>query len=485
MPEDAPGNPGAGRSEPGGSQVRLRKAREMQARLHRWAGEDHARRLGDLFNLVYDPEFLAEAWHRVKANAGSRTPGIDKATVADIENRIGTGAFLEGIRASLKPGEFRPVPVRQVTIPKANGKFRKLGIPTVADRVVQASLKLVLEPVFEADFLPCSYGFRPNRRAHDAVAEVRFFASKSYEWIVEGDIKACFDEISHSALMDRVRQRVGDKRVLALVKAFLKSGILGEDRVLRENNTGTPQGSILSPLLSNVALSVLDEYIAQAPGGPASSSWGRTARRRDGLPSYRLCRYADDWCLLVAGTEADARALREEIAGVLSQMGLRLSEEKTLITHIDKGPDFLGWHIQRHRKRGTNRQYVYTYPSRKALKAVMGKVKAICRRTATGLPLDDLLIQLNRMMPGWCAYFRPGVSSATFQYLSSYAWGQVMKWLRRKHRRINRKDLRRRHCAGGWWPAGDERTLFDPGKVRTTRYRYRGAVIPSPWPATR
>jgi RNA-directed DNA polymerase len=140
-------------------------------------------------------------------------------------------------------------------------------------------------------------------------------------------------------------------------------------------------------LLSNVALSVLDEYIARAPGGPSSTSWGRAARRRDGLPNYRLCRYADDWCLLVAGTEADARALREEIAGVLSQMGLRLSEEKTLITHIDKGLDFLGWHIQRHRKRGTNRQYVYTYPSRKALTAVMGKVKAICRRTATGQPL--------------------------------------------------------------------------------------------------
>ena len=134
--------------------------------------------------------------------------------------------------------------------------------------MVQASLKLVLEPIFEADFHPCSYGFRPNRRAHDAVAEVRYLASRSYEWIVEGDIKACFDEISHPALMERVRARVGDKRVLALVKAFLKAGILGEDRLLRENRAGTPQGSILSPLLSNVALSVLDEHIAQDPEGP-------------------------------------------------------------------------------------------------------------------------------------------------------------------------------------------------------------------------
>ena len=173
----------------------------------------------------------------------------------------------------MKDRSFRPLPVRERMIPKAGGKKRRLGIATVTDRVVQASLKLVLEPVFEADFLPCSYGFRPGRRAHDAVAEVRHFAlrARCYEWVVEGDIEACFDEISHSALMDRVRARVGDKRVLALVKAFLKAGILGEDRVLRQNNTGTPQGSILSPLLSNVALSVLDEYIARAPGGPSSS----------------------------------------------------------------------------------------------------------------------------------------------------------------------------------------------------------------------
>jgi RNA-directed DNA polymerase len=148
--------------------------------LHRWAGEDRSRRLGDLFNLVSDPDFLAEGWLRVRANAGSRTPGIDKATVADIENRIGAGASLAQIWDSLKSGEFRPVPVRQVMIPKKSGKLRQLGIPTVADRVVQAALKLVLEPVFEADFQPCSYGFRPGRRAHDAIAEIQLFATQGY-----------------------------------------------------------------------------------------------------------------------------------------------------------------------------------------------------------------------------------------------------------------------------------------------------------------
>jgi RNA-directed DNA polymerase len=187
-------------------------------------------------------------------------------------------------------------------------------------------------------------------------------------------------------------------------------------------------------------------------------------------------------CLVVSGTKADAEVLREEIAEVLAPMGLRLSREKTLITHIDEGLDFLGWHIQRHRKRGTTKHYVYTYPARKALKAVMGKVKAQCRRTGTDLPLDALLICLNRMLRGWCAYFRSGVSSTAFQYLSSYTWGRVIRWLRRKYPKANWKELRRRCCGGGWWPASENRELFNPAKTRTTRYRYRGSAIPSPWP---
>jgi RNA-directed DNA polymerase len=236
-------------------------------------------------------------------------------------------------------------------------------------------------------------------------------------------------------------------------------------------------------LLSNVALTVVDEHIAQVPGGPASTEQDRRRRRRHGQPNYRLVRYADDWCLLVAGSRADAEVLREEIAEVLARMGLRLSREKTLITHIDEGLDFLGWRIQRHRKKGTSRYYVYTYPARKALQAIMGKVKTQCRRTSIDLPLDILLINLNRMLQGWCAYFRPGVSSATFQYLRSYVWGRVIGWLRRKHPKMTWKQLRRRYCGGGWWPASQERALFNPGQVATTRYRYRGSVIPSPWPS--
>src|SRR3982074_3304829 len=213
MSEDAPVNTGA--VDWPDQDSAFFAVRRMQTKLHRWAGEDSSRRFGDLYNLVCDPAFLVHAWERVASNAGARTPGVDKATVAWIETRIGVDVFLSHVRDSLKSGEFRPVEVRQVMIPKASGKLRKLGIPTVADRVVQTSIKLVLEPIFEADFLPCSYGFRPNRRTHDAIAEVRYLATRPrcYDWVVEGDIKACFDEIDHTALLGRVRRRVGDNRV--------------------------------------------------------------------------------------------------------------------------------------------------------------------------------------------------------------------------------------------------------------------------------
>ena len=271
-----------------------RRVLEIQAKLHRWASDDPYRRFGDLYNLVTDPAFLLVAWDRVRGNKGARTAGVDGETAHYIEDVRGVSGFLAELRADLKARTFQPLPARRRAIPKAGGKVRYLGIATIRDRVAQASVKLVLEPIFEADFLPCSYGFRPGRRAHDAVAEIHHFASRSYEWIVEGDIKACFDEISHLALMDRVRARVGDKRVLALVKAFLKAGILIEYGTLADTSAGTPQGSILSPLLSNVALSVLDEHIARGPGGPGARPYERAKRRRQGLPNYRLARYADD-----------------------------------------------------------------------------------------------------------------------------------------------------------------------------------------------
>jgi RNA-directed DNA polymerase len=268
-----------------------RRVLRIQTKLHRWARDDPDRRFNDLFNLVADPAFLLVGWDRVRSNKGARTAGVDGLTARAITAEEVEG-FLHQVRASLKDRTFCPLPVRERMISKAGGKLRRLGIPTIADRVVQASLKLVLEPIFEAEFLPCSYGFRPKRRAHDAVAEVRYLASKPrcYEWLVEGDIKACFDEISHPALLGRVRARIADRRVIGLVKAFLKAGILNEERLLTETTAGTPQGGILSPLLANVALSVLDEHIAHTPGGPHTGSVERAKRRQHSRPNFRLVR---------------------------------------------------------------------------------------------------------------------------------------------------------------------------------------------------
>ena len=215
----------------------------------------------------------------------------------------------------------------------------------------------------------------------------------------------------------------------------------------------------------------------KAPGGPAASPSGRAKRRRHGLPNYRLVRYADDWCLLISGTRTHAEALREEIAEVISVMGLRLSPEKTLITHIDEGLDFLGWRIQRHQKPGTGKHYVYVYPAKTALAAVMAKIKTLCRKN-TNQSLDILLHQLNPMLRGWTGYFKYGCSNATFSYLRSYLWKEIVRWQRRKHRRTRWKHLRRRY---GIWPAEDGIELFDPARVRTKRYYYRGARISSPW----
>ena len=219
--------------------------------------------------------------------------------------------------------------------------------------------------------------------------------------------------------------------------------------------------------------------MAPPPGKPSELK-----RSRHALPNFRLVRYADDWCLMVKGSRAHAESLREGIAAVLATMGLRLSPDKTLITHINEGLDFLGWRIQRHRKRGTGQYYVYVYPSKKAVLAVKRKVKTLRRTVEPNQPLDDLLRRLNATLQGWCGYFRAGVSSAVFSYLSHYVWQTVWRWLRRKHRKSTWNQLRRRYCGGGWWSASDERELIDLEKIGTTRHRYRGAVIPSPWPTT-
>ena len=318
--------------------------------------------------------------------------------------------------------------------------------------------------------------------AQDAIAEIHHYTSRSYEWVVEGDIKACFDEIAHAPLLVRVGVRIGDKRVLGLVKAFLKSGILGEDGELRASDIGAPQGGILSPLLSNIALSVLDEHFVAA-WEAMGDSHRREQRRRKGLANYRLVRYADDWVVMVAGDRADAERLREEAAAVLLPMGLRLSPEKTKIVHIDEGFDFLGMRIQRHKRRGAAKRFVYTYPTRAGLASVKAKVKTTTSQRTTNQSLDILIHRLNPVLRGWTNYHRHGASAQTFAYLGAYTWRRVWIWLRSKHPKATVADLRRRYLKR-WWPQQDGVVLFNPATVAIIRYRYRGTAIPTPWATT-
>jgi RNA-directed DNA polymerase len=456
-----------------------RRVHRMQTKLHQWAKADPGRRFDDLYNLVYDPAFLVVAWRRVRGNRGGRTAGVDGVAPRSVP--ADAGALLVGLRDDLKARRFVPARVREKAIPKASGKVRRLGIPTTADRVVQASLKLVLEPIFEADFKPSSYGFRPKRRTHDAIAEIHYLGSppRNYEWVFETDIKACFDEIDHTALMGRVRARVGDKRVLGLVKAFLRAGVLAEDGESRDTITGTPQGGILSPLLANIALSVLDEHFARKweALGPRST---RGARRRAGVPVMRLVRYADDLVIMVAGARHDAEAVGDEVAAVLAPMGLRLSEEKTRVRHIDEGFDFLGWRIQRRARRGRiGERAFYTSPSKAALAAIVDKVRRLIRR-GRHRTLADLLRRLNPVLRGWCNYFRHGVSQRTFSYVDYFVFWRIFGWLRKRHTGLNKHTMVHRHLPE-WKVADGGVELFRPEAVAITRYRYRGSKIPTPW----
>ena len=450
----------------------------IQRKLHKWASDDPNRRFTDLHNLVCDPATLMVAWQRVRSNRGSRSAGVDGQTARYVEQVLGVERFLGGLREELRSGSFRPTAVKQRMIPKRGGKFRRLGVPTLRDRVVQAALKTVLEPIFEADFEPCSYGFRPERRAHDAIAEIHMLATNSYEWVLEADIEACFDSLAHSAILVRMQRRVGDKRVMALVKAFLKAGILTELGGLEATITGTPQGGILSPLISNIALSALDEHFAQAWQAMGDRP-AREAIRRRGGATYRLVRYADDFVVCVAGQQGHAQALVDEVERVIAPLGLKLSPEKTRVVSIDEGFDFLGFAIKRVRGRH-GRTVIHTYPSKRSLQAVMAKVRQITKRTGPDQAPDQLIHRVNAVLRGWCAYFRHGVSAATFGYLRHHAYWRVVGWLRRRHRKRNWRWLRRTYLKERW-PAHNGVELFNPVAVRIERYRYRGARIPLPW----
>jgi RNA-directed DNA polymerase len=302
--------------------------------------------------------------------------------------------------------------------------------------------------------------------------------------VLECDIKACFDEISHTALMDRLRARIKDKRICALVKAFLKSGVLTELGDREDTLTGTPQGGILSPLIFNVAMSALDEHLMAPwkPGGPMSTPGKRTYRRSKGAPTWRIIRYADDFVILVNGTRSHTQALREDVAAVLEPLGLRLSPAKTQVVHMSDGFDFLGFRIRWKRKRGSGKWYVYTFIADRPVQALKAKIRALTHRTSQQ-DLAYILTRLGQIMRGWANYFRYAVAKWTFSKLDAFTWWRLARMLRARHR-WNWGQLRRHLLTadGRWRIAADGVEYFRIQGVAVSRYPYRGNKIPSPWP---
>jgi len=452
-----------------------------QTKFHEWSVNNPLMKFHDVYNLIYDRRTLMAAWQHIRGNKGSRTAGVDGVTRYLVEERIGVEKFLEGIHQELRNGTYRPQPVRQKGIPKKNGKIRYLGIPTLRDRVVQQALRMVLEPILEADFYAASYAYRPGRRAQDAIAEIYHFSNphSGYQWVIEGDIKACFDNIDHGILINKLRERITDRKALRLVKLFLQAGVITEMGERRSTLTGTPQGGIISPLLANLYLSIMDEHFARRWEEMSRYTNNRQYLRKKGLPTYRLVRFADDFVILVKGTQEQAEAIKQETARILKeQLRMELSEEKTVITHIDDGFNFLGHRIQMKTER--DKRVLFTFPTKESLMRVKEKVKKITSRQTIGLNLKEMLAQLNPVLRGWANYYRYDAAKATLNYLDYYTWNRVFRWLRKKHHKVPVKRLIARWCPDWEFKEGGIE-LFRVAKVRVERYRFKGSRIIHRW----
>src|SRR6266540_28435 len=410
------------------------KTRELQRALYRAAKASATRRFHALFDKVYREGILQRAWGGVKANGGAA--GVDGQTISDIEQR-GVDQFLAALAADVRQGKYRPRPVRRVFIPKADGGERPLGIPTVRDRVAQAAAKVVLEPIFEADFRDCSYGFRPRRSAHQAMSVIRGAVNTGANWVVDADITAFFDQVDPAVLMKLVGRRVNDQRMLKLIRQWLAAGVMVSGE-LSPSVQGVPQGSVISPLLANVVLHELDRL------------WEVRCR---GLG--QLVRYADDLVILCK-TEGQAREGHRRIGLVLDRLGLRLHPDKTRVVFVGDGRDgfdFLGFHCHKMESwRRPGRRFLWIWPGRRAMERVRERIKAITAPRPRLLePLQNLIAELNLVLRGWAAYFRAGNSSRQFVQIDSYVHERLALFLNKKTRRSGRN-----------WKGRYSRALFQP-----------------------
>jgi group II intron reverse transcriptase/maturase len=401
---------------PGAEDV-LDAVRALQRKLYRAAKADPGRRFHALYDKVHRRDVLLRAWVQVWRNGGA--PGIDQTTIADVE-RYGVSRLLDELEAELREGRFKPLPARRVYIPKpGQDEQRPLSIPAVRDRVVQAAVKIVLEPIFEADMLPCSFGFRPKRSAHDALQVVIDESFGGRRWIVESDIANCFTAIPHEGLMSALSERVCDRKVLALIRAFLRAGVM-EDGTVRRSVSGTPQGGVISPMLCNVYLNRLDR------------AW---------RPAYgRLARYADD-LLVVCRNRGQAEAALARLTMLLNGLCLQPKPEKTRIVQLVEGEpgfDFLGFHhrLVRSRPRRGADGYVFLarWPSKRAVQHARDRIRFLTMRARLVAPVEQVVAELNLFLRGWAGFFRFGNSAWVFDEIRSYAVMRVALFTAKQHK---------------------------------------------------
>ena len=390
------------------------RTRVLWERLYVSAKSQPERRYGNLYDKVWRPDVLREAWKRVSANRGA--PGVDGKSIQWIRD-YGVDRYLAELGVVLRADDYRPDLVRRTYIPKGDGRERPLGIPTVTDRVVQMAVKRVIEPLFEANFLPCSYGFRPGRSSHQAIGLIDDHLRRGYGWVVDVDLKSYFDTIPHDRLLELVQRRVTDRKIVRLIRRWLKAGVLVEGRV-EYPELGSPQGGVLSPLLANIYLHEVDrEWQAR---GPRSV----------------LVRYADDMLILCPG-EQDAQREYDHLREVVASLGLTLNADKTRVTQARDGFEFLGFSFRRgtYTRRGRVREIMIKVPRAKSEKGMRAKLKDVAKATRLGEPLDETVRRFNSKLRGWVNYFRIGNVRAALVGLVRYACMQLRLYLRRRYSR--------------------------------------------------